>query len=926
MTCYAYPGPKVSHLLRPQEWLTSVASTHKPWVCMAGAARLRATVSTLRRAWARLTSLFRRDELDREFDEDEKAHRASVTDEYARRGMSRDQAERLARRTVGLAPAAKDAHRDGRGIVCVDALQFDMRQAFRGLYRDRAFAVAAVTTLVVAITLNVSVFTVRDAMLFRGLPGATQSDRLVYLALRKPSDLPCCPGPVPYTVVEAWRAEAHALQGIAMWRSGEPITFRDGDGRPADMTLSRWSANTLGILGVQPALGRDFVAADERPGAPQVALISHAFWERRFGRRADIVGLVVQINGAPATIVGVLPEGFALLYEHDLWMPLPPSDALDGNVVGRLREGATIPDAQAQVDTITRRLQADGRKALQGVPLVRTYAQAFVAADAPTIYGALWTGAWFVFLIACTNLTNLTLVRTTGRWREWSTRVALGAGQARMVRQMLLECGVLAAVAAPIAWSLTKWGVGLWEEATRSRYLALDYSVTGGTLAYLLALSVLAACLMALAPIARVLQLGVSEPLKGDARGVTRGVRGKRLSEVLVGAQMALAVVLLLGAGVLMRSFVNIVSADTGVREADSITVGLVAMPSDTYPTAASRAAFVDRLMVRLRMIAGIEEASVASTIPARGIRLTPTHIEGRPATVEDAHPEQVMTIGPDYFRTLGRSMISGRDLNLADEGGAPLVVLVNQSFAANWWGGEQALGKRVRFIEGDQPGPWRTVVGVAPDIMQGEQTRQRFRPVIYVPFKQRPSLRTYVFVQSALPSDEAAKAVLAEVQNLDPDVTTEDFTSLDARLAFDRDWMDLEHADLGKYAAIAPTFAVVALLLASIGLVAVVAHSVSQRTKEIGVRMAIGAANHEIARMILREGMRPVVIGLCFGLVASAGANRLLQSQLVGVSPYDLVTMAGGPLVLLFVAVAGCTIPSWRAMRVNPVEALRHE
>ena len=883
-------------------------------------------MSTPRRAWARLTSLFRRDELDREFDEEAEAHLALATDDYVRRGMRRDEAERLARRKFGLARAAKDAHRDARSFGWVEALLFDARLAFRSLYRDRVFALTAVTTLVVAITLNVTVFTVRDAMLFRGLPGAVHSDRLVYLAMRKPSDLPCCPGPVPYSVVEAWRTEVDALEGIAMWRSGEPISLRDGDGRPVDMTLSRWSANTLGVLGLQPAVGRDFVTADEVPGAPQVALISHSFWERRFGRRADIAGLVVQINGAPTTIVGVLPDRFALLYEQDLWMPLAPSDALEGNVFGRLRQGATIPDAQAQVDTITRRQQADDPAGVRGLPLVRTYAQAHVAADAPTIYGALWVGAWFVFLIACTNLTNLTLVRTTGRWREWSTRIALGAGQARMVRQLLLECAVLAAVAAPVAWWLTKWVVLLWEETTRSRYLALDYSVTGGTLAYLLALSLLAAFLVALAPIARVLQLGVSEPLKGDARGVTHGLRGKRLSEALVGAQMALAVILLVGAGVLMRSFVNIVSADTGVREPDSITVGLVGMPSDKYPTAAARAEFVDRLTARLRIVAGIEEISIASTIPTRGVRARRIEIDGRPTPVGEAELEQVVTIGPDYFQALGRSIISGRDFTMTDDSRAPLAVLVNESFSAKWWPGEQPLGRRLRFVDSNQPGPWRTVVGVAPNIMQGEQTRQRFRQVIYVPFAQQPAARAYVFVRSVLPSGQTAEAVRAAVQHLDPDVTTEDFTSLQAKLAFDRDWMDLEHADLGKYVAIAPTFAFVALLLATIGLVAVIAHSVSQRTKEIGVRMAIGAADSEIARMILREGMRPVITGLFFGLVASVGANRILQSQLVGVSPYDPVTMAGGPLVLLSVAVAGCMIPTWRAMRVNPVEALRHE
>ncbi len=875
--------------------------------------------------WARLLSHCRSDDLDREFDDEAQSHLALAADDYVRHGMPLDEAQRLARRKFGLAGAAKDAHRNSRGFAWLDGFVLDLRLAFRALGRDRMFSVTAVTTLVIAITLNATVFTVRDAMLFRGLPLATRSDRLVYLAMRKPSDLPCCPGPAAHRLVEAWRAEADAFEGIAMWRSGEAITFRDGDGRPLDMTVSRWSVNTLSLIGVQPFIGRDFVPSDAASGAPQVALVSHSFWERRFGKRPDIVGMTVHMNDAPATIVGVLPERFALLYEQDVWMPLAPTAVLEGNVFGRLRDRATIGEAQVQLDTITRRLQAADPEAIRGLALVRTYSQAHVAADAPTIYGSLWIGAWFVFLIACTNLTNLTLVRTTGRWREWSTRMALGAGQVRMVRQMLLECAALAAVAAPLAWWLTKWIVQIWEDTTRSRYLALDYSITAGTLAYLLAVSLLAVLVIALAPVVRVLQLGVSGPLKGDARGATQGRRGKRLSAALVGAQMALAIVLLLGAGVLVRSFTNIVSADTGVRDPERITAGLVAMPSDKYPTAAARAEFAERLAARLRSVAGIQDVSFASTIPTRG-RSRHMEVDGKPTAVEDAQLEQVVTIGPNYFRTLGRSMLSGRDFNTADDSRAPLVVLVNESFAATLWPSEQPVGKRLRFIDGNQPGPWRTVVGVAPNIMQGEPTRQRFRPVIYLPFEQQPSARVFVFVHATPPTNQTAQAVLAEVQRLDPDVITEDFTSLEAKLAFDRDSMDLEHADLGKYAAIAPTFGAVALVLASLGLVAVVAHSVSQRTKEIGVRMAIGAARHEIAQMILLEGMRPVVVGLLVGLVASLGANRLLQSQLVGVSPYDPLTMAAGPLVLVAVAVVGCHIPARRAMRVDPVVALRHE
>lgn len=884
-------------------------------------------MSVIRRVWARLVSLFRSDTLDREFDEEAQSHLALAVDDYVRRGMTLDEAQRLARREFGFMAAAKDAHREARGFAWLDGLVFDARLAFRGLQRDRGFSVIAIAMLTLAIALNVTVFTVMDAMLFRGLPLAKRSDRLVYLAMRRPSDLPCCPsGPFLLADIEAWRAQAAALEDIAVWRSGEPITFRDGEGRPIDMILSRWSVNTLSLVGIQPALGRDFVAADELPGAPPVALISHAFWERQFGKRVDIVGVTVHINGEPTTIIGVLPERFALLYEQELWLPLRHTPVLEGNVFARLRDGATIEDARVQVETITRSLQAADPGTTRGIPLVRTYSEAHTAADAPRIYRSLWAGAWFVLVIACANVANLTLVRTIGRWREFSTRIALGAGQWRLVRQMLMESLALAGIAAPLAWWITRWSVQAWENATRSRYLALDYTVNSSTLVFLISIAVATAILIALVPVARVIQLGVSGPLKGDARGVTQSMRGKHLTAGLVAGQMALAIVLLLGAGVLVRSFDNIVRADTGVRDPEHIVIGRLRLPSDKYPTPAAQAELFGRVGAQLRTIAGSEDVSIANTIPTRVVNRRPVEIEGRPNAAEIGEFAQVLTAGPDYFRVMGRSMASGREFTKRDDATAPSVVVVNQSFAEAFWPGEQPVGKRLRAGERDSLEPWRTVVGIAPNVMQGDATRQTFKPVAYVPFDQQPSPRAYVFMRSSLAPNEVVQALRVEVRKIDPDVMTEELGSLNAAFAFNRDWMDLEHADLGKYAVIAPVFAVVSLVLAAFGVVAVIAHSVSQRTKEIGVRMAIGAATQDIARMIVREGMRPVVIGLFAGLVASAGANRLLQSQLVGVSPYDPVTMVAGPLVLIGVAVIGCRIPARRAMRVDPVVALRHE
>ena len=806
----------------------------------------------------------------------------------------------------------------------MDALLLDLRLAIRGLRQARGFTLTAILTLTVAVALNVIVYTVRDAMLFRGLPQARQSDRLVYMAMRRPTDMACCPSAVRFSDFETWRSQSQTLD-LTFGRWTEPSTLRVGESRAIDLQLTRHTVNLFGLLGVRPAVGRDFVAGDAAAGAPPVALISHQFWKARLGAREDIAGLTVHVNGSPATVIGVLPEHFALVYQHDLFMPLVDGTGLEGAVIGRLRDGASLEAARAEIDTITRAIQAADPSLSSAVPVVRTYSDYYVAPDAPRIYGALWTGAWFVLLIACANLANLALVRTIGRRREFSTRLALGAGRARTIRQLLIEHAIIGGIASAIAWPLVTVSVRRWAEATASRYLALDYSITAGTLIYLAAIAVVAVIAVAALPIARILQLSVSESLKGDARGVTQGTRGKRLTRGLVAVQMALAMVLVLGAGVLVRSFENIVGADTGVRAPEDVLMGSVRLPSDKYPTASARLQFFDRLETQLRSIAQGADVSFSNTFPTRGLAPARVEIEGRAAADDNGEGAQYLGVGPRYFRVMGTPPVIGRDFDANDVNAGP-IALVNEAFAAKYWVDGNALGKRIRFINAGKPGPWRTVVGIAPNIMQGDPTRQEFRPLIYLSFRQQPPPRAYFFVRTHWPPEQLLQAVVAEVQRLDADLTAEQLGSLKAAFAFDRDYMDLEHADLGKHAAIAPVFAIVALLLSAIGLVAVITQSVSQRTREIGIRMAIGAATRDIATMIVREGMRPVAVGLVSGVFISLGANRLLQSQLVGISPYDPLTMAAGPMVLIMVALIGCRIPARRASRVDPVVALRHD
>jgi putative ABC transport system permease protein len=665
-----------------------------------------------------------------------------------------------------------------------------------------------------------------------------------------------------------------------------------------------------------------------------VAILNHRFWVSRFGSRADIVGMHVHLNGSPATIIGVMPERFDFPIKWDLWIPLVQTAEIKQRgptpaaflAVGRLRDGVNRRQALTELETINRRLEAAYPTTNHGVfPTIHTHAEANSGADASMIWGSLWAAAWFVFLIACANLANLSLARSIGRAREYETRVALGAGQGRMIRQILMESLTIAAVSGAVGWWIAKWSIHQWDLVTFSMYQVLDYTVDSRILSYLAATTLGAAILFSLASIARVMQIGVNGVLKGEAQGVTQGPRGKRLAAGLIAGQMALAMVLLSGAGVLVRSLAAIVTANTGTHDPEHVLVGSARLPSDKYPSVEKRNSYYERLETRLRTLPGIEQAALADRLPAYSMARQTFEIEGKPVAPDAREPVTFFGIGSNYFRVVSAAAISGREFNYSDRQGSLPVALVNQSFAARFFPGENPIGKRLRSTVRNRPNDWLTVVGVVPNIMQNDAIRQQFKPLIYIPLLQRPPARVYFLARTRM-TTALASTIRAELQKIDSDVSVEEFMTLKAHMAFDRDSMDALHSELGKHATVGPIFAVIALVLAAIGLYAVIAYSVGRRTREIGVRMAIGATVADIRGMIFSEGMLPVAAGTVLGLAASLAVNRVLQSQLVGVSPYDPATILSAPAILALVALLACGIPARRAMNVDPAIALRHD
>ena len=823
--------------------------------------------------------------------------------------------------------ASEAANRSAHRSFSLDSLLHDTLFAARALKCEPVSSAATILVLALALGLNLTTFRVMDTMLFDGFPLVRDNERLLYVDERYPTPA-CC---VSYADYEVWRAEARSFQDMAFGVL-ELATVSENAVAARDLYVTATTANTLSLLGVAPALGRDFVAADEAPGAPPVLMVSHRYWTSRLGGRTDVIGRTVRVDGAPATIVGVLPQGFDFPQRTDVWKPLAQTAELRqvvGNgsyAFGRLADGASEATARAEVEAINARLAVERPATNRDVrPVVRSFLDSVAGYNGELIYGSLWAGAWFVLAIACANLANLSLARARGRAREISTRMALGAGRARVARQWLIESLLLAVAAAVLAWWAMRSSTQLWATATETPYVVRDFTPDLATFVYLVAVTLVAAAVIALAPIVCLWRLDVNGELKGASRSATMTPRAKRLSATLVAGQMTLAIVLMSGAGVLGHSLWNVLSAPIGVEAPGDVLVGRLALPRAKYTTPESRSEYFAALRDELAAVPGVRSATIATGRPTADLEPRPVELEEEIGSLSGA-PVIASMLG--YFATVGAPLLAGRDFDSGDGPTAARVAIVNQSFADAHFPGRSAVGQRIRLYTKREidAGEWLTIVGVAANVMQNDTFRQRFMPVVYVPFPQEPSGSAWFLVRAPNVYDGLASAVRAAAARVDAGLEITDFATLEASVGFGLTQGRDEYTALSRQAALAPIFAGIALLLAAIGLYAVVSRSIGQRTKEIGVRIALGAAPQAIRNLVLRGGMAPVAAGLVVGLAASFALNHVLKSQLVGVSPYDPLTLTLAPLILISVALLGCLLPLRRAVRVDPVIALKHD
>jgi len=801
----------------------------------------------------------------------------------------------------------------------------DVRLAARLLLKDRWYTAVAVLALGLGIGVNSTIFTFVNAVLLRGLP-YQDSHRIMYLQLTNPgANLRNVW--LSYPDYETWRQQARSFEDLAAFRSGT-INVNDAE-RPAERALGAWiTANTFGLLGQQPLFGRTFMAGEDAPGAQPVVIIGYGLWQTRYGSDPAILGRTIRVNETPARIVGVMPQGMKFPSTAELWVPLVPDAAARKRttrtlgVFGRLRPGVSRAQAQAEMATIARAIAAAHPETNKGYEaVVMPYNDRYNGGEIRRVFLVLMGAVALVLLIACANVANLLLARSASRAREMALRVSLGATRWRVVRQLLVESVLLGCVAGIFGLGISIVGVRLFDQALRSvnKPYWIQFTMDATVFAFLAGICVLTGILFGLAPALQVSRANVNELLKEGGRSGGSGVRARRFSSAMVVAEVALTIVLLVAAGLMVRSYMKLQALEMGF-DSRNVLGGSIALLEPRWNEADARIRFEEHLLERVRALPAVASATAASGFPLSGGQQLRIEIEGQPVA-ERVNAPQVFTlaIGNDYFPTLGVSLRRGREFAAGDGQPGAEVAIVNERFAAQFFGGRDPIGRRFRFLPEDRTLPWLTIVGVAPSIRQSNPQEVVPEPVAYQPFRQDPPRTIALIVRTSAAPTSVAAGLRDAVREVTPDQPLYNLKTYDELLE-EFSWL------WRVFSTLFAVFAIIALVLSAIGLYAVTAYSVAQRTQEIGVRIALGAERGQVSWMILRRGLAQLGIGVAIGLTGAWFVSGILDQLLVQLSARDPVTFLAITGLLLAITVLACLVPARRAMRVNPSVALRSE
>jgi putative ABC transport system permease protein len=804
-----------------------------------------------------------------------------------------------------------------RGTM-LNGLLHDVRYAGRVMTRTRGLTLVAVITLALGIGANTAIFSVVNALLLRPLP-YPEPDRLVMVW----QDLRARGGPATEWTGPSqhfdWKAETAVFESLTSMRGWNASL---SGGTFAEAVLGEQTTyEYFDVLGGRPILGRTFRESDDIPNAPRVVVLSHRLWMRRFGGEASVIGRAVPINGESHEVIGVMPASFTpgLIPDAALWRPLrmnranPSRNSAVNRTIGRLKDGVSIEQARAGLAALAKRLEqahpeSDTRKGINPVPLQEQR----VGALRPALV-MLLGAVGFVLLIACVNIANLLLSRASGRVREMAVRRALGADRLRIIRQLLTESLLLSAVGGALGLLVGVWGVSALKSVAPAGTPRIDeVGIDTAVLAFTAGLSLLTGILFGIVPAWHAGQDRFSNALKAGGRGQA-GDGGTRARRALIVAELALALVLLVGGGLLIRTFLALQHADLGFNPQGVLT-GFVLPPPATYRTAAQRLAFYDAVRARTAALPGVTHAALSSQVPLGGDSDMNFLIEGRPVPTrsDDSLVTWYRVVSANYFAAMEIPLRRGR--LFADREAEPTVV-VNETMARRHWPGEDPIGRRVRFEEN---GPWFTIVGVVADV-QVRGARGTSVVETYIPYWQMPEVGTNVVLKTATDPMALAEPLRRAIKEVDPNIAVAGLTTLDEAIA--------EVNGSSRFnAMLVAVFAVVALALAAVGIYGVLSYAVSQRTQEIGVRLALGARERQIFRLVVGESLKLAAAGLVLGLAGALLVGRALDRLLYGVRATDVPTFAGTAILLIVVAVIASYVPARRAMRIAPMEALRAE
>ena len=798
-------------------------------------------------------------------------------------------------------------------------MSYDLRFALRMIRSHGWFSAAVVVTLALGIGLNTMVFTLINAALYKPVP-VPGGARLVAITSRPPGN---GDDRVSYPDLLDYRAQAQSFAALEGANDQEGVLGEPGN-PPQAFHLERATTGIFSMLHIHPVLGRDFLPSDAQPGAPPVLMIGYTVWQNRYAGSLSVIGRQVRINEKPATIIGVMPKGFMFPTTVELWMPLVPTandlkrDNRQFQAFGLLQPGVTLAAAQSELTGIAQRLAAQYSDTDKGVTaLVLSFHERYNGGNIKMIFLLMLASVGFVLLIACANVANMMLSRAIARQREMSIRAALGASRWRVVRQLLIESVALSVLGGALGLGLAELGVRWFDLATSTVgrpywiQFTMDYTVFG----YFAALCILSGLVFGIAPALRASRPDLNQILQDGARSIGRH-RGGYLAAGLVVFQFALTVVLLTGAGVFVRSLIKTLDSNRSIP-ARRLTVARLQLPHDAYPDIAARQRFYDELVPRLRALPGVTSAALASNPPGLGSAEDPVEIEHQPVNDPKLRPVVAyVTASPGYFSTIRLPLLRGRDFNATDGDASHKAAILTREAAAHFWPGQSVLGKRFRFYDDKgKPGDWITVIGVTANLAQ-DLTEQNPKPLLFVPLQQEDWSGTSLVVESmANPTAEVRGAV----QSLDRDLPLRDVYTLNAAV-------DHQTWYLHLFSKVFMGFAFIALLMAAVGIYAVLAQATSRRTQEIGVRIALGASFRNIMLLVMRRGLWQIVAGLALGLAAAFPAARLMASLPIGVSPTDPVVFIAVAAVLALVGLIACWLPARRAAALDPVQAIRYE